>query len=146
MRKQRELPAVTGNVRTANLPRGLVPGFENSDDDRHLGVRNFQITELNKNNSASVADDDRKLACVSCPVKHVFDGSNPVCLILTDQNFPPSLLSVEGQCCVIIRTEDAYLHELPGLLKEYFGKKSGFLPEGSIAMFGSLSHLSNRVG
>jgi hypothetical protein len=91
MRKQKELPAVTGNVRTANLPRGLALGFENSDDDRHLSVRNFHIPELSKNNSESIADDGGKLACVSCPVKHVFDGLNLVCLILMDQNFPPSL-------------------------------------------------------
>jgi hypothetical protein len=33
---------------------------------------------------------------------------------------------------------------MPGLLKEYFGKRSGFLPEGSMVMFGSLSHLARR--
>jgi hypothetical protein len=38
--------------------------------------------------------------------------------------------------------EDAFLSEMPGLLKEYFGKKTGFLPEGSMVMFGSLSHLA----
>jgi hypothetical protein len=36
------------------------------------------------------------------------------------------------------------LSEMPGLLKEYFGKQQGFLPEGSMLMFGSLSHLALR--
>jgi hypothetical protein len=36
------------------------------------------------------------------------------------------------------------LSELPGVLKEFFGNRTGYLPEGSVLYFGSLSHLSLR--
>jgi hypothetical protein len=81
---------------------------------------------------------------VSCTANHLYDGASPVCLILSDQNFPPALPAIEGQCCVIIRAEDCLLSELPGMLKEYFGGLPGCLPEGSMVMFGSLSHLAKR--
>jgi hypothetical protein len=47
---------------------------------------------------------------------------------------------------VILRLEDAYLFELPGLLKEFFADHKGriILPEGSLVLFSSLSHLANR--
>jgi hypothetical protein len=47
-------------------------------------------------------------------------------------------------CCAIIRLEDAFLSEFPGLLKELFGSRSGYIPEGSMILFGSLSQLANR--
>jgi hypothetical protein len=47
-------------------------------------------------------------------------------------------------CCAIIRLEDGFLNKMLGLLKEYFGNRSGYLPEGSMLMFGSISHLANR--
>jgi hypothetical protein len=55
-----------------------------------------------------------------------------------------ALLIIIRVDCIIIRVEDAMLSEMPGLLKEYFGKQHGFLPEGSMLMFGSLSHLALR--
>jgi hypothetical protein len=36
------------------------------------------------------------------------------------------------------------LSEQPGILKEFFGARAGYLPEGSILFFGSLSHLALR--
>jgi hypothetical protein len=72
---------------------------------------------------------------------HEIDFSVPLCLILSDQNFPPSLPAIDGQCCVILRVEDALLYEFPGLLKEYFGSN---LPGGSLVLFSSLVHLAAR--
>jgi hypothetical protein len=45
---------------------------------------------------------------------------------------------------VVVRLEDCLLSEQPGLLKEFFGSRSGYLPEGSAVYFGSLSHLQLR--
>jgi hypothetical protein len=36
------------------------------------------------------------------------------------------------------------LSEQPGILKEFFGARVGYLPEGSALFFGSLSHLALR--
>jgi hypothetical protein len=77
-------------------------------------------------------------------MEHEFNDDVPFVVFLTDQNFPPSLPSDEQQCCVVIRLEDCLLSELPGVLKEFFGNRSGYLPEGSILYFGSLSQLSMR--
>jgi hypothetical protein len=142
--KSKELTSVDGTSRRAGTPRGLPPGFELAEDDRHLKVKNFHIPAFKRNVSSSVDNAGGQLMCVSCTANHLYDGASPVCLILSDQNFPPALPAIEGQCCVIIRAEDCLLSELPGMLKEYFGGLPGCLPEGSMVMFGSLSHLAKR--
>jgi hypothetical protein len=81
---------------------------------------------------------------VTCEAEHSFNGNQPLVLFLTDQSFPPSLSTDEQRCCVVIRLEDCLLSELPGLLKEFFGNSTGYLPEGSVLYFGSLSHLAMR--
>jgi hypothetical protein len=43
-----------------------------------------------------------------------------------------------------LRLEDCLLTEQPGILKEFFGSRTGYLPEGSVLLFGSLSHLAMR--
>jgi hypothetical protein len=40
--------------------------------------------------------------------------------------------------------EDCLLSEQPAILKEFFGNRSGYLPEGSVLLFGSFSHLAMR--
>jgi hypothetical protein len=65
-------------------------------------------------------------------------------VFITDQNFPPSLPAGETRCCVVLRLEDGLLSEQPGILKEFFGNRSRYLPEGSMLCFGSLSHLTMR--
>jgi hypothetical protein len=45
---------------------------------------------------------------------------------------------------VILRLEDCLLTEQPGVLKEFFGNRTGYLPEGSVLLFGWLSHLAMR--
>jgi hypothetical protein len=51
---------------------------------------------------------------------------------------------MKANCFVVIRLEDCLLSELPGVRKEFFGNRTGYLPEGSVLYFGSLSHLSLR--
>jgi hypothetical protein len=151
VRKQREkanpftvLPTVEGNRRKmAECVRSL-PGFDLPNDDRQHGVSNYHVPALKKNVSSSVRRDDGGTFCVTCGEEHEFNDNVPFVVFLTDQNFPPSLPSDEQRCCVVIRLEDCLLSELPGVLKEFFGNRTGYLPEGSVLYFGSLSHLSLR--
>ncbi len=60
-------------------------------------------------------------------------------VLFSDQNFVPSLPAASGFCINIVRIENAALHELYETAVEIFGNTT--LPEGSIFMFGSASHL-----
>jgi hypothetical protein len=81
---------------------------------------------------------------MTCSEEHCFNSDDPICVFITDQAFPPSLPSDEGRCCVVLRLEDCLLSEQPGILKEFFGARAGYLPEGSELFFGLLSHLALR--
>jgi hypothetical protein len=63
-----------------------------------------------------------------------------------DQHFPPALPVSTVLCTIILRLEDAFLFELPGLIKEFFADNKGriVLKEGSLVLFSSLSHLASR--
>jgi hypothetical protein len=139
-----ELGTVDGNRRKLATCAKPLPGFELPNDDRQYGVKNFHIPTLRKNVSSSVSRGEGGLFCVTCESEHTFEGNEPICVIISDQNFPPSLPTNERRCCVVIRLEDCMLSEQPGLLKEFFGNRSGYLPEGSLLLFGSLSHLAAR--
>jgi hypothetical protein len=102
------------------------------------------VPTLKKNVSSSVRRREDGIFCVSCDEEHDFNDNNPVVVFITDQNFPPSLPSHEHRCVVVLRLEDCLLSEQPGILKEFFGTRSGYLPEGSALYFGSLSHLAMR--
>jgi hypothetical protein len=58
-------------------------------------------------------------------------------VILTDQNFPAALPSLDGKCPAIIRVEGGLLSELGDFF--YSLLKDFTLPEGSVLMIGSLS-------
>jgi hypothetical protein len=139
-----ELNRVEGNRRKQATSIRPGPGFDIAEDDRQFGVSNFHIPLLKKNVSSSLKRTEGELYCVTCEHQHDFSGQEPFCVILTDQNFPPSLPSSEKCCVVVIRLEDCLLNELPGVLKEFFGNRSGYLLERSLLMFGSMSHLLIR--
>jgi hypothetical protein len=106
--------------------------------------KNFHIPTLRKNVSSSVSRTDAGLLCITCVGEHSFSGQDPICVIISDQNFPPALPTDEKRCCVVLRLEDCMLNEQPGILKEFFGNRQGYLPEGSLLLFGSVSHLAAR--
>jgi hypothetical protein len=85
-----------------------------------------------KNYSSSVKRREDGILCMSCDEEHDFNDNNPVVVFITDQNFPPSLPSHEHRCVVVLRLEDCLLSEQPGILKEFFGTRSRYLPEGSM--------------
>jgi hypothetical protein len=66
------------------------------------------------------------------------------CVIISDQHFPPALPAAEKRFCVVLRLEDCMLNKQPGILKEFFSNRQGYLPQGSLLLFGSLSHLAAR--
>jgi hypothetical protein len=151
VRKQREkanpfveLTTVDGNRRKQARSIRPLPGFDLPDDDRQYAVSNYHVPSLKKNVSSSVRRSEEGVYCVTCEEEHSFNGNQPLVLFLTDQSFPPSLPTDEHRCCVVIRPEDCLLSELLGLLKEFFGNRTGYLPEGSVLYFGSLSHLAMR--
>jgi hypothetical protein len=121
-----------------------LPGFDLPGDDRQFNVNNFHIPSLKRNVSASIRRGDEGMFCVTCSEEHCCNSDDPICMFITDQAFPPSLPSDEGRCCVVLRLEDCLLSEQPGILKEFFGTRAGYLPEGSALFFGSLSHLALR--
>ncbi len=63
--------------------------------------------------------------------------------MFSDQNFVSSVVSSTKECVNVVRIENATLFVLFETAKEILGNVT--LPEGSIFMFGSVSHLS-RMG
>jgi len=121
--------------------------FELEGDNRQCTVKNFHIPALKRNASASAHRDKPgdPLLCTACEDRHRLDQNVPVCIFLTDQNFPPSLPVSDGMCACILRIEDALLGEFPDLLSEYFGKgKNCAIAENSVIILGSISHLAQR--
>lgn len=77
---------------------------------------------------------------------HDTDLSEPVCIVISDQNFPAALRVHSGQCVVILRVEDGLLSELASVFREFMCDEQGecLLVEGSVILCSSLSHLSQR--
>jgi hypothetical protein len=115
-----DLLSVTGNAKegSGSGPGKRAAGFEIAGDERQYTIKNFHIPAYKRNVSSSISNDGGQLECVSCQYRHALTSTDPVCLILSDQNFPPALPTLAGQCCIIIRVEDAMLSKMPGLLKE----------------------------
>ncbi len=148
-KNSRQVKTLTG---TQHLQRGKATAadcgsFVVEDDSRLDIVKKFHIPALKRNATASAhrAGLGDPLLCTSCDEKHRLDALDPICIVLADQNFPPALPVGEGLCTCILRIEDALLAELPDLLVEYFGRgKQCAIPENSVILFGSLSHLAQR--
>jgi len=97
------------------------------------------------NQSMTCTFDPRNLQCVTCNKGHnVVDGTKPVCVVISDQNFVPVWPGTGSEGCIaIVRVECASLHELTDLLLEIF--ESVDLPGGSVFLVGTVSYL-HRVG
>jgi hypothetical protein len=95
------------------------------------------------NESISSSFDPSKLMCVSCETEHPVIGNKPSVFLFSDQNFVSSVHSHTKECVNVVRIENASLLELFETAKEILGNVT--LPEGSVFMFGSVSHLS-RMG
>ena len=115
-------------------------------DGRHLGTQNFH--SLKDKLNVSMSFDPKRMVCVTCPDEHVILGSElrPVCVVLSDHNFCPSVPAGRGESCMlVIRAEDGLLADLENIYRDVFRNFSrlvGSLPQGSAVMLGSSSHLS----
>ncbi len=83
------------------------------------------------------------MICVSCNSEHDVVGAKPISVCFTDQNFVTTVPSKDGGCVNIVRVENPSLLELLDIAKEIFANVR--IPEGSVFLFGSISHLS-RLG
>ena len=122
--------------------------FELPGDDRQLLVQNFHRVHDRTNVSMSVNPKD--LVCLTCPEKHAFVKPGlsppPVCISLTDQSFPPFVsASMSESCVAVLRVEDGKLSDLDKLFRDVFREHVtpvGRLPQGSVVLVGSVTHLS----
>ena len=88
--------------------------------------------------------------CLTCPEKHAFirlgPSPLPVCIALTDQSFPPFITANMSESCIaVLRVEDGKLSDLDSLFRAVFKSHvgpAGCLPQGSVVMVGSVTHLS----
>ena len=93
------------------------------------------------NQYVTMSIDPSNLQCLSCASEHpVVQGNKPVSIVLSDETFIPTWPGTEAdKCMVIIRIEGGSLGELVDICGDVFGRVG--LPEGSVVMIGSISHL-----
>jgi hypothetical protein len=75
---------------------------------------------------------------------HILGGDKPVVLIFADQNFVPFLSHDPENCIAVVRLENPSLSELVDIAGELLDRFT--LPEKSILLFGSGSHLFRGGG
>jgi hypothetical protein len=92
------------------------------------------------NDTVNQSVDPATMVCLSCKSEHPVISKKPSLVLMSDQNFVPTLSTSDGNCIQIVRLENASLAELYELAVEMFGDVT--FAEGSILMFGSVSHLS----
>jgi hypothetical protein len=90
------------------------------------------------NQSVSASFDPSCLICITCKKEHKVIDNKPVTIC-----FVSTLAADNGQCIGIVRVENANLKELLELAREMLANSK--LPEGSVLLFGSVSHLG-RAG
>ncbi len=142
------LAAVHGFGREGRCSDWTNSGFRVENDARCFKAMNFHRTDVKRNVSASVTVD---LGCLSCDnvhcIKETINSSNPLVVVLTDQAFPPILPARENKCVVVFRVEDGYLSEIKNSFRDIFAeflRPNGSLPNGSVILIGSLSHMGSR--
>ena len=73
-------------------------------------------------------------------------GGHPVCVVLADHNFSPFVPPGRGETCMlVVRAEDGMLGDMEGIFRDVFRdhiRPEGALPQGSVILVGSVSHLS----
>ena len=115
-------------------------------DGRHLDTQNFH--SLKDKLNLSMSFDPKRMVCVTCPDEHVVLGSEnkPVCIVLSDHNFSPCVPASRGESCLlVIHAEDGLLADLDNIFRDVFrdfSRPVGSLPQGSLVLLGSTSHLS----
>jgi hypothetical protein len=107
-------------------------------------ARTFHSSRLMKGNvtmnqSESCTFDPSTRICISCKSEHPAFSKKPSVVLMSDQNFVPTLGTDDCNCIQIVRLENASLTELFDLAVEMLGDLT--FAEGSILLLGSVSHL-----
>jgi hypothetical protein len=140
-----ELGKETGTTKTVNFSS---IGSLNCIGDSEV-LNTFRGSRLNSNNTdvnqnISLSFDPATLTCVSCssphPILQTGAGGSPPIIVLSDQNFLPTLNGGES-CVSIIRLEDSSLEEIVDLTIEILDRSH--VPTGTIFLLCSASHLNN---
>ncbi len=121
-------------------------GFDVTADSRQFAAKNFHDLDGCRNISSSI--DYEGLTCLACANPHSLAESmgrgEPVVVCISDQNFPPILPAEDSKCVVVIRVEEGRLFEIENAFVDIFTchcSPHGRLPQGSVVLVGSLSHL-----
>ena len=115
-------------------------------DGRHLNTQNFH--SLKDKLNVSISFEPRRMVCVTCTDKHTILGASlqPVCVVLSDHNFSLYVTASRSESCMlVISAEDGLLADLENIFRDVFQnytKPLGSLPQGSVVLLGSTSHLS----
>ena len=137
--------AIGGTGPDQLLPVSECGSFFNVGDNRV--VRSVIKEDIVNLGISSMSFNPVSWICVACPKKHsVLDGvgGRRLVIVLADQNFPAVLPSASGKCLAIIRLEQGRLDEIADLLISVLPRGVN-LPEGTIVLAGSISHLSNGL-
>ncbi len=139
------LGGVGDYARSADLQQAQDMGFLISGDGRGFEVSNFHRTDVGRNISISATAD---FECLACARAHSYKDSvaagKPLVAVLSDQGFPPMILSGRGDCVMVIRVDDGLLSEIESTFFDYVfggGMTESGLPVGSVIMIGSVTHL-----
>jgi len=129
--------------------------FDSITDKRLAEV--FKVHSVARRANYSMSFDPERLTCTACLNEHaIIEQKKPVCIVLSDQNFPPHMsgggdgsesdpgTGARHSCPAIVRVEDGKLSELQAIFCDIFGRKladGAGLPAGSVIMINSLSDL-----
>ena len=138
--------ALTGIGPLGRKPVSQSSGFNTGSlvvtaDGRHLNTQNYH--SLKDKLNVSMFFEPKRMVCVTCTDEHTIFGAaqQPVCVVLSDHNFRPYVPASRGEyCMLVIRAEDGLLADRD-VFRNY-SKLLGCLPQGSVVLLGSTSHLS----
>ena len=140
-----EIGSDTGSDKTVTFnPIGSLNCVGDTEVLRTFRGSRLSSNKVDVNQNISLSFDPTTLVCVSCSTPHSIlktgEGGAPPIIILSDQNFLPTL-SGGGSCVAIIRIEDSSLDEITDLALEILDRIH--IPVGTIFLMGSASHLHN---
>ena len=150
-----QFPDLTGGNSSQNKTKFYYGSFRNEGDNRI--ILTDESNDIRSMTNLSSSFNMSSFMCSVCPVKHEVlrkkggksgglgggGVDDRTVLVLSDQNFPAALPSTDGMCLSVLRVEHASLNELADSFTEL--TKGGLLPEGSMLLLSSVSHLA-RVG
>jgi hypothetical protein len=108
-------------------------------------LRNANMCNMEEKRISSASFDPVSGRCYTClngdHRAWVARDGGPICVVLSDQHFPPNIpADSAGECLRILRLENGTLSELADELLRLVPKEG--VPKGSVVLFGSTAYLS----